>query len=81
MGPAWDRVLAPRRLAAGTELLIIYAADGGPQLPQSDQEWPLSYRIVDPRTGEQVGRGRREHPFDPIPDPGGAPRVYLCWDG
>jgi hypothetical protein len=81
MGPAWDRVLAPRCLAAGAELLIIYASDGGPQVPQSDQQWPLRYRIVDPRTGELVGDGRRKDSFDPIPDHGGAPRVYVCWDG
>jgi len=81
MRPAWDRVLAPRSLAAGTELLIIYASDGGPQVPQSDEQWPLRYRIVDPRTGELVGDGRRADSWDPIPDHGGAPRVYVCWDG
>jgi len=81
MRPAWDRVLAPRCLATGTELLIIYASDGGPQVPQSDEQWPLRYRIVDPRTGELVGDGRRADSWDPIPDHGGAPRVYVCWDG
>jgi hypothetical protein len=43
-----------------------------------DDTVPLTYTIVDPRDGSVVATGKRDTPTSPIPDPGGAPRVYLC---
>jgi hypothetical protein len=36
--------------------------------------------VVDPRTGETVREGVRATAAEPVPDEGGAPRVYICHD-
>jgi len=61
-------------------LFIVYREQGGP-VPVFDDTVPLGYRIVDPRDGSVVATGRRRSPTDPLPDPGGAPRVYICLAG
>lgn len=81
MVPAWPIVLAPRGLWVAGKLYIGYSATGGPLLLVSDEPVPLAYRVVDPRTGAVVDQGRRAHYNDVIPDAGGEPRVYLCYDG
>jgi len=43
-----------------------------------DDTVPLNYTIVDPRDGSVVATGRRDTPGSPLPDAGGAPRVYIC---
>jgi hypothetical protein len=43
-----------------------------------DETVPPTYTIVDPRDGSIVASGKRDAWNAPIPDPGGAPRVYLC---
>jgi hypothetical protein len=80
MKPGWQDVLAARCLIVPGRLFINYASNGGPLIIISDHDVPLTYRVVDPRTAEVVARGRRSHALDPIPDPGGAPRVYICCD-
>ncbi|WP_330307602.1 MULTISPECIES: hypothetical protein [unclassified Streptomyces] len=42
---------------------------------------PHAYRVVDPQTGETVAEGRWEDGKPLIPDPGGAPRVHICFEG
>ena len=41
---------------------------------------PLTYRVVDLRTGDVVARGVRQDANEWIMDAGGAPRVYICCD-
>jgi hypothetical protein len=80
MRPGWQDILHPRCLVTDGRLVIAYAADGGPVTLLSNTAQPMAYRVIDPRTGELVRQGRRTGPLDPVPDPGGAPRVYLCTD-
>jgi hypothetical protein len=56
---------------------IVYREDGGPVMVIDDTV-PLSYTIVDPRDGSVVASGKRDTPSAPLPDAGGAPRVYIC---
>jgi hypothetical protein len=80
MVPGWRDVLAARCLIVPGRLFVNYASNGGPLHLTSDEPLPLNYRVVDPRDGAVVAQGRRAHPKDPIPDPGGEPRVYICCD-
>ncbi|GAA1546044.1 DUF4038 domain-containing protein [Kribbella lupini] len=75
--PDWTRVISGRALRGSGGLLIVYREHGGPVMVFDDSV-PLSYRIVDPRDGSVVATGRRDTPGDPLPDAGGAPRVYIC---
>jgi hypothetical protein len=59
------------------ELFLAYRENGGP-IMVFDDSIPLPYRIVDPRDGSVVATGKRDSPRDPLPDPGGEPRVYIC---
>ncbi|MBM4413359.1 MAG: hypothetical protein FJ040_07955 [Chloroflexi bacterium] len=54
-------------------------SDGGPLMLFGD-DVPLTYRVVDPRTGDVVARGVRQDASEWIMDAGGAPRVYICCD-
>jgi hypothetical protein len=55
-----------------------------------DKDLPKHYRIVDPRNGEVVATGVRDGSqtldigaaarMEIIPDPGGAPRLYIFWN-
>ena len=48
-------------------------------VPVFDDTVPLNYTIVDPRDGSVVAhRQSATRRSAVIPDPGGAPRVYLC---
>ena len=76
MQPDWTRVISGRALSGSDGMLIVYREHGGP-VPVFDDTVPLAYTIVDPRNGSVVTTGRRASPTDMIPDPGGAPRVYL----
>jgi hypothetical protein len=77
MRPDWTRVISGRAVSGADGMLIVYREHGG-MVPVFDDTVPLGYTIVDPRDGSVVARGRREAPGDVIPDPGGAPRVYIC---
>jgi hypothetical protein len=77
MVPNWALGICPRFLQAPSGLVLAYQENGG-DLRITDPDVPLEYRVVDPRTGDTVATGRRRAVTDPIPDPGGAPRIYLC---
>lgn len=81
MTPAWSYVLAARSLIVPGVLFLNYASQGGELIIISDHPIPMTYRVVDPRDGRVVASGRRAHARDPIPDEGGEPRVYICFDG
>lgn len=77
MQPDWTRVISGRALSGTDGMLIVYREHGG-SVSVIDDTVPLNYTIFDPRNGSVVATGKRDLPTDPIPDPGGAPRVYLC---
>jgi hypothetical protein len=77
MVPDWTLAICPRVLRAPSGLVLAYQEDGG-DLRVVSPEVPLGYRVVDPRTGATVATGVRNDALDPIPDPGGAPRIYIC---
>jgi hypothetical protein len=77
MAPDWTRAISGRALGVPGRLLLIYRENGG-MVPVFDDTVPLPYRIVDPRDGSVVATGKRESPRAPLPDPGGAPRIYIC---
>jgi hypothetical protein len=81
MMPGWQHVLAARCLIVPGKLFINYSSNGGPLVIISDDPVPLDYRVIDPRSGRLVTQGRRAHDRDVIQDPGGEPRVYICYDG
>ncbi|MCG7209625.1 DUF4038 domain-containing protein [Streptomyces arenae] len=84
MRPDWQLSLAPRGLTTDPHVLYIsYGEHGGPLRlhPATASVVPRAYRIVDPRTGETVAKGTRGDDDLIIPDEGGAPRVYICYDG
>jgi hypothetical protein len=79
MAPNWEVTLGRRGLLVPHKLYVGYTEEGGPLMMFGDQA-PLSYRVVDPRNGKVVREGRRSPPSEWIPDEGGGPRVYICWD-
>jgi Protein of unknown function (DUF4038)/Domain of unknown function (DUF5060) len=79
MAPNWQVTLGRRGLLVPHKLYIGYTEEGGPLMMFGDQV-PLSYRVVDPRTGKVVREGKRSSPSEWIPDDGGGPRVYICWE-
>lgn len=80
MAPNWEVTLGRRGLLAPGKLFIAYTEEGGPLLMYGDRA-PLCYRVLDPRTGEVITEGMRASPGEWIPDKGGGPRVYICYDG
>jgi hypothetical protein len=80
MAPDWSRAIAPRALSVPGRLFLVYRENGG-DVRVFDDTVPLDYRVVDPRDGSLVAEGRRDSATDPIPDGGGAPRVYICLRG
>lgn len=75
--PDWQVVNRPHALLVPDEFLLVYAPDGGDVRFYCEDPVPAPFRIVDPRTGEVLREGVRR-PGEVLPDPGGAPRVYLC---
>ena len=80
MGPGWRDVLAARCLIVPDILFINYSATGAGFLPISDHSLPSAYRILDPRSGEVLHRGRLTGANEALPDTGDGPRVYIMWD-
>jgi hypothetical protein len=78
MEPDWTRAITGRALTVPGRLFVVYRENGGPIPIFDDDTIPLGYRIVDPRNGSVVATGKRDSPRDPLPDPGGEPRVYIC---
>ncbi len=83
MRPSWTLTTAPRGLLVPGTLYVGYGEHGGDLrlAPWAEGVVPLPYRVVDPRTGRITATGVRATPGSPVPDPGGAPRVYLCYAG
>lgn len=79
MEPNWEVSLGRRGLLVPGKLFICYTEEGGPLMLFGDQV-PLSYRVIDPRTGDVLHSGRRESASAWLPDDGGGPRVYICCD-
>jgi hypothetical protein len=88
--PNWQVTLGRRGLLAPGKLFICYSEMGGPLKLYGDQI-PRRYRVVDPRTGEILHEGTRDAGWVPpglpnssagewLPDEGGGPRVYICYD-
>jgi hypothetical protein len=77
--PNWQVTLGRRGLLAPDRLYIGYAEAGGLLMFMDGARVPRRYCVVDPRTGAIVREGVRAEPNDGIPDEGGAPRVYVCW--
>lgn len=78
MEPNWQVTLGRRGLLVPGQLYIGYTEDGGPLKIYGDQV-PRHYRVVDPRTGVVLRAGTRSGD-EWIPDAGGGPRVYICYD-
>ena len=78
--PSWEQSDVPRGLLVPGTFFLAYAHDGGNLRLARGGPVPRPYRVVDPRTGEVVARGVREEEDGTIPDPGGAPRVFVCCD-
>ncbi|MGW5239341.1 apiosidase-like domain-containing protein [Monashia sp. NPDC004114] len=76
MVPDWTLAICPRVLRAPSGHVLAYQEHGG-ALRITDPDVPLEYRVVDPLTGDTVRSGHRASATDPIPDPGGAPRIYI----
>lgn len=79
MQPNWQATLGRRGVMVSGRLFVCYSQDGGPLMLFGD-DVPLTYRVVDPRTGDVVARGVRQDASEWIMDAGGAPRVYICCD-
>jgi hypothetical protein len=80
MAPSWQPTLSPRGLIVPGKLYLSYAEDGGPLIMLDGEQVPRRYRVVDPRTGTVVRAGMRASADEGIPDEGGTPRVYICYD-
>ena len=80
MRPNWDVTLGRRGLLVPGKLFIAYTEEGGPMMMFGDQA-PLRYYVVDPRTGRVLRQGDRASATEWIPDEGGSPRLYICFDG
>ena len=94
MAPDWQITLGRRGLLVPGNFFLCYAEDGGPMKIFDDNGAgliPNHYRVVDPWTGAVVQEGNFEDGWIPpgmpgtlagkwIPDEGGAPRLYLCFN-
>lgn len=78
--PNWQVTLGRRGLLQPGKLFICYSEEGGPLMLFGDQ-LPLAFRVIDPRSGAIIREGKRTTPQDMIPDEGGQPRVYICFEG
>jgi hypothetical protein len=78
MQPNWDFTYGRRALAVPGKLLVVYLENGGGLAIISD-EVPLSYRVIDPKTGATISSGTRPKVGE-IPIERGAPRVVIFCD-
>jgi hypothetical protein len=75
--PSWSEAISPRGLIVHGRLFIGYQENGGPLDVRGDGI-PLNYRVIDPTSGREILRGRREKIESIIPDTGTGARVYIC---
>ena len=64
--PNWEVTLGRRGLLVPGKLFIGYTEEGGDLRVFGDQV-PLPYRVVDPRSGEVVRKGRDRRTHSPFP--------------
>lgn len=76
MAPDWEQTIGRRGLLVPGKLYIAYCAEPGP-LMVVGEDTPLPYRVVDPRTGEVLRRGRRAGGSELIFDEQSGPRLYI----
>ncbi len=74
--PDWTWALCPRGLSIPGKIYLAYSESGGDLIVQA-AGIPLHYKTFDPRTGRLVAEGDRADADAPVPDPGGAPRVFV----
>lgn len=80
--PCWDVSLGSRGLLDAGVLYVAYLEHGGRTVfLDAAGRVPSHYRMVDPRTGAVVGEGVRPGDGGVVEDPGGEPRVLICFDG
>jgi hypothetical protein len=79
IAPNWQVTLGRRGLLVPNKLYIGYTAEGGPLILFGEQV-PRQYRVLDPQTGAVLHQGTRAAADNAIPDAGGGPRVYICYD-
>jgi hypothetical protein len=80
--PCWDVGLSTRGLIDPGVLYLAYAEHGGRFVfLDADGRVPSRYWLLDPRSGQVVGSGTRPANGGVVDDPGGAPRVLVCYDG
>jgi hypothetical protein len=75
--PSWSEAISPRGLIVHGKLFIGYQENGGPLDVRGDGI-PLNYRVIDPMSGKELLRGRREKIESIIPDTGTGARIYIC---
>ncbi|MBZ2197868.1 apiosidase-like domain-containing protein [Occultella gossypii] len=78
MAPDWTQAIQRRALTVPGRLAIFYNEMGGPVLLAEDNDIPLPYRVVDPRTGAQLAEGHRRPEDRVIPHDGEGPAVFIC---
>ncbi|TDU03403.1 uncharacterized protein DUF5060 [Streptomyces sp. 846.5] len=81
MQPSWDLCLCPHGLSVPGRLYIAYQEFGGTLQLARTQELPRTYRVIDPRSGETLRRGRLEPDVAVIDDEHApAPRLVVFCD-
>ncbi len=77
--PNWQVAISRRGLLVPNRLYVVYLRNGS-ELRLFTDLVPLSYRVVDPMTGDVISTGRRKSHTDQIPDTGEGPRVVIFAD-
>jgi hypothetical protein len=75
MQPDVESFISPRALGVPGRLQIVYSEFGG-LITARSADAPVMYRIVDPRSGELIGEGRRDAGTRVL-EGTGDPRVYI----
>jgi hypothetical protein len=75
MQPDVESFISPRALGVPGRLQIVYSEFGG-LITARSADAPVMYRIVDPRSGELIGEGRRDAGTRVL-EGTGDPRVYV----
>ncbi|MFG1688242.1 DUF4038 domain-containing protein [Nonomuraea sp. NPDC049269] len=79
MEPDWQTFISPRTLRVPGRLHVVYQEHGGALRPKREDELPVAYRVVDPRTGDILATGRRS-PGEPIEDDRHTARIVIFYD-
>jgi len=90
MEPDWQMSLGRRGLTVPEKFFLCYTETGG-TMKIFGEKLPPNYRVVDPQSGEILCEGTFADGWVPpgrtnitpggwIPDEGGAPRLYICFE-